>query len=85
MSYIFKVMRRHKFKIDSIEKDYKTNEYLVTFVYISKRQVFIMPAKKIFENSALLNQFSPDDAMEVGMFYALSHFGKINKFKLSIN
>ncbi|MBP9742717.1 MAG: hypothetical protein KBD37_05085 [Burkholderiales bacterium] len=73
-----KMLKRHKLKIDSIEKNHINNEYLIKFIYVSKRQIFIMPASILFKNESLLNKFSQEEAAEIGMFHACTHFEKIN-------
>lgn len=74
IKYICILCKKNTLKIHSIEKNYNTKTYLIKFAHISKRQTFVMKAAKIFNDTNLLKQFSSADAMEIGIFKALSDF-----------
>lgn len=67
----------NKSKIDSIED--KDGQYLVTFCYIGKRQIFVKTAYQIYQNKFLIKDFSPDEAAVIVVYAAITYKNMINK------
>jgi len=71
---IFKIYKRKICKISIISKDINTNEYIITFSYLTKRQIFQKSASEIYKNEYLLNEFLPHEAALIGFYNALSRY-----------
>jgi hypothetical protein len=71
---IVKIYKNTHCKIDSIELT--SNEYLISFYYVGKRQIFIKSATQIRKNKFLLNEFSPDEAALIGLYASLTYNNK---------
>lgn len=71
---LFRIYKRNHCKIDNITKI--NTEYIVSFIYVSKRQIFKKPVYEIFINPYLLNELSPFDAALIGFYNSISEHEK---------
>ncbi len=73
---IFKIYKRKICKINVIAKNVTTHEYIITFTYVTKRQIFHKTAIEIYKNENLLNEFLPHEAALIGFYSAFSNYKK---------
>jgi hypothetical protein len=73
--------KKHHCKISRIEKNIELVDYLITFNYTNKRQIFVKPVTEIYKNSYLLNAFAPEDVAIIGFYYTMIHLEKLAKVK----
>ncbi|MCC2644413.1 MAG: hypothetical protein K0R94_191 [Burkholderiales bacterium] len=76
---VLTLLRKNHCKIDSIKKDWETTEYAVSFIYTTKRQIFVKSSIEIYNNEFLLDEFLPYEAALIGFYAACAHSEKINK------
>lgn len=62
---------KNQFKIHRIIKN-KNNCYTVIFFYLYKRQILEMRVSDFINNSAIIEKFSSQDAMHIGIAKAFS-------------
>lgn len=81
IKFYISVFCRKPCKIDKIEQNHYG--YIVTFVYVSKRQPFVKQISEIMKNDYLLNEFEPIEAALLGFYYYLSRHEESSKQILS--
>lgn len=79
-----KIYSRNYCKIHAIDKNKVSNEYLITFFYLRKRQLLVKAATEIFQDKQLLNQFNVLDASTIGLCVGKSHYTRVTASKLSM-
>lgn len=86
--FIFNVIRhfvifykKNYFRIQKIEKDKSSSEYVVTFFRSKGRQLFIKTTGEIMKDEYLLDGFDPLDAAHIGMYTARSCYEKLHEKK----
>jgi len=57
-------------KIHAINENKAKNNYIVTYFFLGKRQVFISDILEIWLDDTLMNKFSPLDALTIGSYVA---------------
>ncbi len=73
IKFLIAFFKKHHCKISRIEKNTEMIDYLITFNYVSNRQIFIKPVTEIYKNEYLLNSFCPEDAAIIGFYHTMIH------------
>ena len=74
LQILFKIYKRYHCKIDNITKI--NSEYIIAFIYVSKRQIFKKSTSEIICNDCLLDELSPSDVALIGFYNTLSEHEK---------
>lgn len=81
IKFLIAFFKKYHCKISKIEKDIELIDYLITFSYVSNRQIFVKPVTEIYKNPYLLNAFCPEEAAIIGFYHTIKHLEKLSKAK----